>query len=235
MSKVNILWLKSKSWKLWTTFIAYKPTTLKPRTNNTKAGYIDIDEVKSTGSSDCLTKIQVQFYLQRSSFYKLPSSHNSLPLVKLSPQTLEQDPFTQGKTQPSHKQLTLQGSKLHFDEQPSWPSVFPSSHSSLPLSKVSPQIVVHDPFAQGWIQPSQEQFKSQGSIVHVAEQPSSSFVFPSSHCSFPLFEVSPQTDEQDPLNQGWTHPSHRQLTLHGSRVQTDEQPSWLLLFPSSHC
>ncbi len=69
-------------------------------------------------------------------------------------------------------QVTLQGSKLHVYEHPSWLKVFPSSHSSLALSKVSPQIGVHDPYAQGKIQPSHEQFKLHGSMVQVDEHPS---------------------------------------------------------------
>ena len=122
--------------------------------------------------------------------------------------------------------------------QPSPSIKFPSSHCSVPLAYPSPQIVWQLLYISdhGGYQPSHKQLIWQGYIVHVDEQPSWSIRFPSSHSSIPLVNPSLQTVVQELFDatHGATHPSHKQLKLHGYNLQVDEHPSWSFVFPSSH-
>src|SRR5689334_20407305 len=70
-------------------------------------------------------------------------------------------------------------------EQPSLPTVLPSSHASTPLSTPSPQ---YSSLTQGW--PGAGQCHPASSW-HVAEQPSPSALALSSHCSPLLTTPSP--------------------------------------------
>ena len=60
-------------------------------------------------------------------------------------------------------------------------------------------------------------------------------VFPSSHCSVPRLNPSPQVVEQVPFIFGKTHPPQSQLTLQFSFIHVAEHPSFAIVFPSSHC
>jgi hypothetical protein len=60
----------------------------------------------------------------------------------------------------------------------------PLSHSSLPLTRPSPQIGLHTDGAPAQVKPV--------STVHAAEQPSPAMVFASSHVSGAMMTPSPQ-------------------------------------------
>src|SRR6185437_15238369 len=103
--------------------------------------------------------------------------------------------------------------------QPSPEVVLPSSHSSVPNFRPSPQTAVQVPPWQ-W-----------GSLVQVGEQPSYGMKFPSSHCSKPSGTPSPHTVLWQTDLAGVPVATQAQPC---SSLQSALQPSFGVLFPSSH-
>lgn len=108
---------------------------------------------------------------------------------------------------------------------PSPLDVFPSSHSSFPITSPSPQISVQ--VVEGF--PAPFVHKNPSSVPQIAFHPSLSIRFPSSHPSVPTSTPSPQTGVQ--VDAGVPPPIIQANP--GSVCQLAAHPSPLTLLPSS--
>lgn len=128
----------------------------------------------------------VQLLLQPSKLSVFPSSHSSVGVMKLSPQTGTQVEGDEGD--PPVHEYPLMG-PVQSGLQPTPSVVSPSSHASPCTFLLSPHIGTHVvsviAVLLDHVQP--------GSIVHEFVQPSQFTVFPSSQDSVGVITLSPQT------------------------------------------
>jgi hypothetical protein len=148
-----------------------------------------------------------------------PPSHSSSPATRPSPQL---DWQMEAPHEPATEHRNPCSTVEQSAEQPSPPTVLPSSHASVPATMESPHVVAHTVGGPAL-------HEKPHSIVQEEEHPSLFWRLLSSHCSPPMRMPSPHTGKTPPP------PTHVPVVCHpSSRSQALEQPSPLLLFPSSH-